>query len=165
MNHTPIPFKQFVEIVKPILASVGVQYIKSAHIIAQKIERESAIDTTISGELETTNVASPGDMLVQNKSSQQEAYVLTADEFDQRYEFVKKINNIQSEYKRRGYIYAIELTDEMLSTLGLPEKFEFIAPWGNAQLAKKGDYIACDEEFKTFYRIERNMFFETYEPA
>jgi hypothetical protein len=112
---------------------------------ARIADKEEKIVTIIDGVVETINTANAGDYIV--KGERGEEYVLKADKFEKLYEKVSE-NIYQT---KREEVIAIELTEDI----------KFIAPWGTPMEGKKGDFIIYRNDFDA-YRIEREIFFETY---
>ncbi|MDW8229620.1 MAG: hypothetical protein RMJ33_07260 [Saprospiraceae bacterium] len=143
----------------------GRAYRKTTRVFARPAREGETVNTVTADGLETVNVAKPGDWLVRNQTEAGEAYLLPEQKFAQRYQYLRPAEGEWAEYQSIGHIRALELTPERLQTLQLPAEFEFIAAWGSPMLARRGDFLACPEDFREVYRIARAEFEQTYEPC
>jgi len=148
--------------IRPLLQREGAVFYKKKNIFARPAQQGETVHTTTSDGLETTNQAQAGDFVVRNQTSAGEAYIVPADKFVQRYVALHRTDGDWLEYQPTGRLTAVALTAERLADLGLPEAFEFVAPWGSSMVAKVGDYIGGPENLTEIYRIARTEFEETY---
>lgn len=150
------------ELFLPIMKEEGATYHKYRMIRArQAVEGEHVTSVTSDGK-ETENIAESGDYLVENQTSARERYLVSSQKFGQRYEKQGDEENGWSIYKPTGKVYAIELSDELLSKLDLQDEFQIEAPWGAAEVVRKHDFMVSPLDFTEVYRIARNEFYETY---
>ena len=131
---------------------------KCATVMARPaIPGEAVITALKDGREETTNVAKDGDFVVANPSGEQ--YILTADNFLQRYIPTDEAGV----YAANGYVRAIK------NPLGFP--IEILASWGKPQYGNEECLIAdfCDREGNNMggepYIIDAEAFNETYKPS
>ena len=73
-----------------------------------------------------------------------------------------KKDDVWSEYKPIGRIYAVRLTEDILTEKSWPKQFLIMAAWGEEMKCAIGDFLACPEDESEFYRIDRKEFEETY---
>lgn len=148
----------------PLLEREGKMFQKVRPVWARPAQKGERIETHTADGLETVNTAQEGDVVVRNTTQAGEMYLMSSDKFAARYEAIEGENVPEgfSAYQPIGRITAIELTPELLATLGLPAAFTFTASWGSEMSAKQGDYLACPEDGSSVYRIARQEFFETY---
>ena len=125
-------------------------YRKFGEVTASKVLVETKVVTEIKGEVETVNIAKPGDFIV--TGAEGEKYVLTPEKFESRYKH--KVGNV---YTATGGCYAVQYE-------GID--FAFKAPWGEDMICKDQDYI-CSTVLTgdDVYRIERLIFLKTYRNA
>ncbi len=147
----------------PIIKEKGKEYKKNKKIYAKLAEGGEVIKTMTSDGLETENVARKGDFIVENQTESREQYVLTEDLFQDRYVFLKQIEEGYSEYQAIGKVIALSLSTDLIEELKLEDTFYFIASWGQKMVAKKEDFLVCPPDYSEIYRIARKEFFETYE--
>lgn len=150
-------------LIKPILQKEGKLYQKCINVYARKAAEGEQITTITGSGEETTNVAEANDNLVINQTKAKETYLVPQNKFNLKYKFIKVTENGLSEYRAVGKIYAIELSEALLKHLDLPDEFHFEAPWKEAMLAQKGDYLAMPLDYSEVYRIAHKEFFETYQ--
>ena len=120
--------------------------------------------TIIAGEGKETQSppAAPGDMVVRNRCLEtgNEEILVSAAKFTQRYEGPVGEADAQgwAPYRPRG-------VEMLYLTLGTDEgPFSFMAPWGEAMVARPGDAIVQDPNNpKDTYRIAAAAFACTYE--
>jgi hypothetical protein len=152
----------------PILESKGKIFAKKQNIWARVAEEGELIMTITNDGLETSNIASKGDMIVKNQTIAKEMYVMKLGSFIKRYradeESLSDAEGFQ-EYKSIGKIHALLIDSVLRSELDLPEEFHFEAPWSAAMICKEDDFLACPIDFSQVYRIARKEFFETYKSA
>ncbi|MEM9848905.1 MAG: hypothetical protein AAF847_13540 [Bacteroidota bacterium] len=150
------------DLLLPILEERGKRYQKNKNIFARKAREGEAIATITKDGLETQNTAKANSYVIRNRTEAQEEYIIDAQKFEQKYDFLQSAKDGWSEYLSKGKIQAIELTDNLLATLQLDDPFYFIAAWGERMIARKGDFMACPQGGREIYRIARKEFFETY---
>ncbi len=116
------------------------------------------ITTVIDGEIETTNVANRGDVVVMNTTTKsREQYIITIDKFNGRY--VDPQNLVES----WGTFFPSGETDAFVWD---GNSMSFIAPWGEEMIVHNGDYIArIPGTSDDIYRIARDEFLNTYTPV
>lgn len=154
-------FSLFADIIK----SHGCNFVKFKYVHGKLIENEVVIKTITSDGLETVNLGKPGDVLVENQTGQKEQYVIGSDRFTELYSYVSELKDGWSLFTPKGKIDAVELYEELLDELDLPNEFQIIAAWGQAQIVKLGDYLAIPIDNKEIYRVARKEFFETYKAS
>ncbi len=154
---------KFLESMTPHFKQSGTLYRKYKKIYARKAIRGEKIQTITADGLETSNTAKEGDFIVKNQTDAQEMYIMGSKKFNERYRLLGEADEDFSEYEPLGKVIGLELTPDLLTELRLDAEFEFIAPWGEKMVAKKGDYIVTPPDHSEVYRIARKEFFETYE--
>lgn len=128
-------------------------YKKISTVKAKFANEGDKLETIINGELETVNTAKNYDLLVEGIDGEQ--YFVNIEKFLDRYIVETNFTNEFQVFQAKGYCYAYEY---------LGEDIKFIAPWNEEMIVKKGDFLATpNEEVREVYRIERNIFFKTYE--
>jgi len=148
---------------RPALESDGEVYHKKRNVLAKKAKGGERIATITGDGPETTNVAEPGDYIVENQTEARERYVVPGAVFSKKYELTGELKPDDfSEYRSIGKIVALELTPELLEKLGLPLEFHFTAHWGENMVARAGDFMGGPADFSEVYRLARKEFFETY---
>ena len=147
---------------RPVLDAEGVVFQKKQNVFAKKAEAQEVITTQTGDGAETVNTAQIGDYLVKNQTAAGEVYVLKASKFAERYEWLGLGEGGFEEYRPTGRVTGVELTPERCETMELPPVFHFEAPWGEAMVAKSGDFIVSPPDGAEVYRIARKEFFETY---
>jgi hypothetical protein len=155
--------ENFLKSMVPHFKASGRLYRKYKKIYARQTLKNEKIETVTSDGLETSNTAKEGDFVVKNQTDAQEMYIIGSEKFNEKYQFLGESEDGFSEYEPRGKVLGIELTTDLLNELGLDAEFEFMAPWGEKMVAKKGDYIVTPPDYSEVYRIARKEFFETYE--
>ncbi len=146
----------------PILKTIGNTYSKYQIIHAKQAEEVEEIISITSYGKETKNTAYPGDYVVTNQTDANERYVVQQDKFDERYRFIRHLENGSSVYKAMGKVLGIEVTKDILIRLNLPPHFEIVANWDAYQYVCKGDFVVCPFDISEVYRIARKEFFEVY---
>lgn len=148
---------------RPALELEGRVYQKRLHILAKKAQGGEVVETVTSDGFETKNEARAGDYIVENQTEAREQYIVPGAKFLEKYEPLEPPQEgIFTEYRPMGKIVAVELTDERLGELGLPQEFQFMAAWGENVVAKAGDFMGGPNDFSEVYRLARKEFFETY---
>ncbi len=153
----------FVAKVGALINQKGNWYKKVASIIATRATGGEKIMTVADDFTETENTAEKGDYIVQNQTSEKEEYIVRNRNFDQRYEVRRTLPDGRLECNPIGRIKAVQLSSKNLNELDLPNHFMFKAPWGEAQYARIGDYLACNGDYDDIYRISQKLFYETYD--
>lgn len=148
----------------PIIRKEGRLYQKYQSVLARRAEDGEVIESITNSGKETVNRARAGDFVVVNQTGAREQYVVSPEKFRERYSFWREAPDGYSEYRPKGKVLAIELTDTVLHQLGVASEFEYEAPWGERAIAQKGDFLVCPPDESEVYRIGRKEFFETYRP-
>ncbi len=151
--------------VRLLLEREGRIYEKITRVFARPAREGETVKTVTADGPETVNIAEAGDWLVRNQTEAGEAYLLPAEKFAQRYQYLRPAEDDWAEYQATGRIRALELTPEWLQAWQLPTEFAFIAAWGSSMIARQGDFLACPEDFSEVYRIARAEFEQTYKPC
>lgn len=115
---------------------------------------EVPIETIIDGQIETTNVANPGDYVM--KGARGEFYVLTPKQFEKNYQIVEFDEEFQ--IGRANVI-----PQERLAAQWEGDTIFFTAIWGEDMICHKGDFLVAPEDLSEVYRVEKEVFFKTYE--
>ena len=155
--------ESFLAFMVPHFKAYGDPYRKYQKIFARKAVNGEEIQTVTADGLETTNTAKEGDIVVKNQTDAQEMYIMGSDKFKARYRYLGEAEDGFSEYEPVGKVVGLELTTGLLTELELAKEFEFIAPWGEKMVAKRGDYLVTPPDYSEVYRVARKEFFETYE--
>lgn len=155
--------ERFLKSMVPQFRASGKLYRKYKRIFARQTVKNEKIQTVTSDGLETSNTAKEGDFVVKNETYAQEMYIIGSKKFNERYRLLGEDKDGFSEYEPLGKVIGLELTINLLTELGLDVEFEFMAPWGEKMVAKKGDYLVTQLDYSEVYRIARKEFFETYE--
>jgi len=156
--------KEIIETMVPILKSEGKIYKKFKKVYAKEVFTGEEIQTITSDGLETTNIAKSGDFIIKNQTDAEEMYIIGAEKFHARYDFLTEGEDGFSEYAAKGKVVAIVMNDNLLKQLEIGEECYFIAAWGEEMVVKKDDYLACPLDYSEVYRIAKKEFFETYKP-
>lgn len=156
--------KETVETMTPILKSEGKVYKKFKKVFARAAVEGEQIQTITSDGLETTNTAKAESFIIKNQTEAGEMYIIGAKKFHERYDFLEEGMDGFSVYAAKGKIVAVEMNDDLLKELNLPEEYYFVAPWGEEMVVKKGDFLGGPQDFSEVYRLARKEFFETYQP-
>lgn len=156
--------KAIIATMVPILKSEGMVYKKFKKVLARKAVEGETIQTVTNDGLETTNTAKAGDFIIKNQTEAGEMYIIGAEKFEARYDFLEDGTDGFSVYLPKGKVVAVEMNETLLKRLNLPAEFYLIAPWGEEMVVKKGDYLASPLDFSEVYRIAQKEFFETYQP-
>ena len=150
----PAVVKTQEEVFKEIWSGSSIEnFQKKGEVLARKAIEGEKINTIIDGELETTNVAKKGDVVV--KGVKDEEYIMSKEKFDNRYSG-GEVGDAFSTFKAKGKTWAMEY-------VGKP--IEFVASWGEKMILKTGDFLCNPEKDKPgdLYRIEKSAFNQTYE--
>ena len=127
---------------------------KPITLLARKVIKKEEVTTIIDGEKETKNVAEIGDYIITGTKG--ENYVIKEEKLLDRYE-VETIND-----KHNVYDYVnIHSKPVEIECVENKINFSFIASWGEEMIAKGGDYLVFENN-KLSYRIEREIFFNSY---
>lgn len=153
------------EKIRPLLEQKGVLYQKNKNVYARAAETGERINSYTADGLETTNTANADDFIVRNQTGAAEEYIVPAHKFNQRYVWLREHEAGWMEYQSLGQVVAVELDEAALAALDMPETFHFTAPWGEAMVAKAGDFLVGPPGLAEIYRIARQEFFETYRKA
>ena len=152
----------FLKSMMPQFKESGKLYRKYKRIYARQTVKNEKIQTVTTDGLETSNTAKEGDFVVKNQTDAQEMYIMGSKKFNERYRLLGEAEDGFSEYEPLGKVIGVELTPNLLTEMGLDTEFEFMAPWGEKMIAKKGDYLVTPPDYSEVYRIARKEFFETY---
>ena len=150
----PAVVKTQEEVFKEIWSGSSIEnFQKKGEVLARKAIEGEKINTIIDGELETTNVAKKGDVVV--KGVKDEEYIMSKEKFYNRYSG-GEVGDAFSTFKAKGKTWAMEY-------VGKP--IEFVASWGEKMILKTGDFLCNPEKDKPgdLYRIEKSAFNQTYE--
>ena len=153
---------EILDLLRPALEIEGLVFQKNQNVFARPARPGEVIQTQTGDGLETTNKAGENDFIVRNQTVAGEEYIVPAHKFKQKYTSLGPLDDQWTEYESIGQIVALELTPDRVAALGLPDEFQFIAPWGEPMTAKTGDFIGGPTNFSEVYRIARKEFFETY---
>lgn len=147
----------------PCLKERGKTYKKIRNVLAKAAIKGQKISTVTQDGLETINQAKAGDFIVKNLTEAGERYLLSEENFAKRYRRIRDEASGYALYESTGIIRAIQLDAELLQILDQEACFHFEAPWGEAMIAKAGDFLAAPEDYSEIYRIAEKEFFETYQ--
>jgi len=167
MSASNFLYKQdeLLRLTEAIFESDSTLYRKKSNVFAKPVEQGLKIETITEDGVETTNVAQEGDYLVKNQTQAQEQYLIGADKLSKNYEKVTENDTDGfSEYKSKGKVLAVQLTTKVLNQINAPDEFYFEAPWKDAMIAKKEDFLVRPLEGNEIYRIAQTEFVRTYEP-
>ncbi|HLG39909.1 MAG TPA: hypothetical protein VI461_09585, partial [Chitinophagaceae bacterium] len=152
-----------------IIEYKGNLYQKIKGVYAWLAEGGEKIITKTQDGVETVNLASRGDYIVQNETGAKEKYILKAPVFNDRYVHEKDNYYVPDEKTR---VFALQLTPENIINYKLtgfeglikePDKDSFIeAPWKESQKVALNDYLVCFPFKNEVYRIALAEFSETY---
>ena len=156
---------ELLEKIRPLWKRDGAIYRKNKNVFARPAKPGEIVYTHTADGLETANTAAEGDFIVRNQTGAGEAYIVPANKFSHKYARLRPAGEGWDEYTPLGHIIAVELSPERLTELGLPDTFEFMAAWGQAMIAKAGDYLGGPVTETEVYRIAHKEFGETYVPA
>ena len=145
-----------------VILNVGKIYKKHSKIKAYEATKKEKIITVTSDGIETSNTALPGDFIIQNETDTKELYVIKKENFNDLYEYTRDIDEHWKEYVSKGKITAIQLDQNLIKELALPQHFHIIALWGEAQYVAKDDFIARPMKSDELYRIGKKEFEATY---
>ena len=157
-------WRELLEASRPLLEQQGRLYRKTKNVLARKALAGEQVFTATADGKETKNTAQEGDYIVRNQTEAQEEYIVPGGKFAEKYEWIAEGEHDFDEFRSKGRIIALELTEKNLQELGLSEICYFVAPWGEEMVAKIGDFLACPLDYSELYRIARKEFFETYRP-
>ncbi len=147
------------------LKEKGHLYEKYRTVLARVAASEENIISVISSGRETSNTAHSGEYIVQNQTAAREEYVVKKEKFNNRYEFLRTVDHIWSEYIPKGQVYALQLQGEIIVEKEWPLHFYICASWEELQYCTIGDYLVCPPDGSEFYRIGRTEFEETYKKS
>lgn len=165
MNHT-ISSEDLNHLFLPVLGAQGGHYRKFTTIRARAALTGETIVTRTNDGKETENTANQDDLVVENDTEAKEQYIVSAKKFANRYQLIRELDELWSEYQAVGEILAIEVDQDTITTLGGDSEAIIEAPWGGTQPVKKGDYLATPLPAKNeIYRIAAEEFAATYQSA
>lgn len=156
--------QEITALILPVLKAEGTLYRKCKPVLARLAEEGEWVSSISSDGQETRNQAAAGDYLVQNQTGASERYLIKPEKFRERYLFDKPAEDGFDQYRPIGWVVALKLDGARLQSLDLPERFQFIAPWGEPMVCKRDDYIVCPPDYSEIYRIADREFNETYKP-
>lgn len=162
-NSIDIKQKKLLKYIKPQMHQRGQSYKKITNIFARPAIVGEVVTTITSSGKETTKEGRPGDILVKNQTEAEEVYLISREKFKQKYDYLQPAGEGFSEYTSKGKIFALEITESMLTDFNLPDSFHYEAPWGSAAFAQKGDFWVMPMDYSEVYRIDRSEFFQTYQ--
>lgn len=112
------------------------------------------VETIIDGKVETTNIATDGDVVV--KGPKGEEYIIDKAAFESRYTGPEPTEEYQ-DYKPTGKTYAVSWDDGPII---------FTAKWGEDMILDDGDFLCSPTEVPSgdLYRVEGEVFGQTYQP-
>lgn len=117
--------------------------------IATVATTTNVVVTVIDGETETENLTVEiGDFIVTGPKGEQ--YAVPAVKFNKLYKHVE------------GNVY--ETLADSVKAVEVNEELSFESPWGGEMIAHIGDYIVYRNDSDA-YRVEREIFLDTYEVA
>ena len=146
----------------PLLEKGGKRYKKKSLIRAKKAHPGLLVITKTSDGEETQNTAEAGDWLVENQTSTNEWYLVKAETFMKKYNFVQALEQGWGCYQPKGEIRGLVLTKTHFEELEVGKILEFQAPWKDTMIAKIGDMLVVPPEKDEIYRIAKKEFGETY---
>jgi len=135
----------------------------TAHVRPAKIGE--VIVTITNDGVETQNRAKADDFVLMNNTKAKEQYIISGEKLRKRYQPTGKKKGDGEIYKAVGKCRAVKVNTKVLKALSASDVFEFMAPWGEAMVCKKGDMIVCPDLYGTVnevYRIALKEFKETY---
>jgi len=141
----------------PLIETEGNKYKKTGKVEAEEAKPGEHLVTYTADGKETENTAKEGDWKIKNIDTSGEEYFISGDKFKDRYVY----SGEGKIYLPTGECEAIKLSTSLLEKLNFPSTFEFMAPWGEKMIAKKGDYLATTDG-KEIYRIAEKEFYSSY---
>ena len=156
--------KEIQELFIPLLKSKGKVFQKAKNIYARPAKKGELIITITKDGVETQNrVTKPNSFIVQNQTRAGEEYIVTGNNFNKKYTFLRAAKNGYAEYQSTGKIVVVKLTKSLWQQLEFPPKqLHFEAPWGEPMMLKLYDYMVTPLDYSEVYRIARREFWETY---
>ncbi len=162
----PVAQARLMEQLMPTLKAEQKRFRKTRQVHARPAGDAEKIVSVTSDGVETTSVASSGDMVIRNLTDAGEMYIVSADSFPRLYEYVSDVDGGWALYDPKGEILALEVTDELASGLGVKSEFFIEAPWGSDERVRVGDYLVAPlPALAKIYRIARVEFDQTYRAA
>jgi hypothetical protein len=155
--------KEIIATMLPILKSEGNIFKKIKKVFAREAAEGEAIQTITGDGLETTNTAKAGDFIIKNQTDAGEMYIIGAEKFHDRYDFLEEGADGFSVYSAKGKVVGVEMNEDLLKQLNLADEFYLVAPWEEEMVVKKDDYLVSPLDYSEVYRIARKEFFETYQ--
>lgn len=140
----------------------GDVYQKSGNMIARSAKAGEYVITINAGKVETTNIASPDDMIIKNVTvgSSAEEYLVSATKLSQRYNVTEKIVS----YRNHDW-KVVEPTGKINGNFYTGPAVKFTAPWNEDMLLESGDFLGRpypSDGYGDIYRIARSDFDATY---
>lgn len=146
----------------PFIKQFGHLYHKYTTVIAREVKKEEDVITITSAGYETKNTAKPGDFIVTNSTKAKEQYIVPGKNFHKLYNKITVLKNGSAKYHATGSVYAIQVTKATIKKLKLPRQFDIIASWGEVQIVRVDDFLACPIDVTEVYCIANIEFKETY---
>lgn len=170
----------------PMLKAEGEVFRKSASAFIRRAQKGEHIITAIDGKQESQNVVKDDTSWIVCGKVAGEYYVLTQANFDESYDAStaqpieiskdtsKHLRSLHEqgyqEYKSKRQVRARQVTSNDMVWFGRSDTPDdsvayFIAPWGEGMRVEEGDYLVMQHGGNNdeIYRIESNVFGETYE--
>jgi hypothetical protein len=157
--------KEMLDYFLPKLDTEGKRYKKNSLIKAKKAKAGLEVVTKTSDGVETKNIASEGDWLVENQTSAHEKYLIQPEVFDKKYDLLHSLEDGWGCYRPKGEVSALKVSSSDIKNLGAENKLEFEAPWKESIVVKPGDYLVISLENSEIYRVALKEFTQTYEPV
>jgi hypothetical protein len=155
--------KEMLDYFLPKLNLEGKRYKKKSLIKAKKANPGLEVVTMTSDGVETKNIASSGDWLVENQTSAQEKYLVKSEVFEKKYDLLHSLEDGWGCYRPKGEISALKVSSSDIQNLGSKNHLEFEAPWKESIVVKPGDFLVISLENSEIYRIALKEFTQTYE--
>jgi len=128
---------------------------KQFTLLARPAKVGEKIETTVNGVKETQNTAKVNDYVITGIKGEQ--YIISKDVLVKRYD-IETIDHPRNEY---DYVN-ITTKPVVIDCSICEEDMTFTASWGEDMVANTGDFLVY-EDGKLSYRIEREVFLNTYE--
>ncbi len=155
--------RELLDFFSPRIEKDFTRFKKKSLIKARKAQDGQEIVTYTSDGIETKNTAAQGDWLVENQTSVKERYLVKSETFEKKYTLKNSLGDGWGCYQPQGFVYGIEVSEDLLRQLGAQSQLEFKAPWKESMIVKVGDFLIIPEDLNEIYRIARKEFAETYQ--
>lgn len=127
-------------------------YKKVGTVMARLAKVGEEITTVIDGKIETKHTAKENDVVI--KDLENEEYIISHENFNDLYAVNKPVSDVFNSYEPKFTCIAYEYQGESIV---------FTAPWNEDMFVHNGDFlITTDETIPEVYRIERAVFFKSY---